>query len=57
MLLFDKLIETDVSFYKHLVKIAIPVVLQALITTGVGRSRRYGRRIRPPACSPVKMFT
>lgn len=35
MLLFDKLIETDVSFYKRLVKIAVPVILQTLITTGV----------------------
>lgn len=31
----DKYIETDLTFYKRLVKIAVPVILQSLITTGV----------------------
>lgn len=31
----DKYIETDFSFYKRLLKIAVPVILQSLITTGV----------------------
>ena len=35
MLLTDKIIETDGTFYKRLVHIAIPVILQSLITTGV----------------------
>jgi len=31
----EKYIETDLNFYKRLVKIAVPVILQSLITTGV----------------------
>ena len=31
----DNYIETDFTFYKRLVKIAVPVILQSLITTGV----------------------
>lgn len=33
--LTEKYIETDPVFYKRLVKIAVPVILQSLITTGV----------------------
>lgn len=35
MLRIDKIIETDGTFYRRLVNIAIPVILQSLITTGV----------------------
>ena len=35
MVLTEKYIETDPVFYKRLFKIAVPVILQSLITTGV----------------------
>lgn len=35
MTFVDKYIETDRDFYKRLFKIAVPVILQSLITTGV----------------------
>lgn len=33
--MIEKYIETDSTFYKRLLAIAVPVILQSLITTGI----------------------